>query len=580
MPIWDHAQGEKTTGRSLASRSAATNCLKKNHRVRTVGECERLATALADDAHEGTRNCTCRRCEACVAIDGCSNPHRCYSRAAQLMATLPPKWDPRGTHPEDQERLDDEEGEGEEIATPFDRRITTHGLLADTFRIFTDRDEPVYNGRLDRTSAENGTEITVATDGACLGNGNKDAAAGAAVFAGEDHPANTAIRLPDSMNRTNQTGEMVASLLATRGADPQTRLTQETDSKTVMQAVTTRRQRNEDTGFIEQKNAALTRVMLAALRSRQAPTLFRWVKGHDGHPRNEGADRLAGMAARKQERDEVDLTIPPPLRLSGAKLMAMTQRLAYRAIRQEKSAKLPPRRATREVLEVIINDLERVAGAVVKEETLWSSLGKPDVTRECRQFMWKVLHDAFMVGRHWLRPKMSEELQARAVCRVCNELESMDHILFKCRAVGREHIWSLLRSAWRLTGREERVPTWGSILGAACIPCEAGEDAMHDAPSNALWTTLATESAYLVWKLRCERVIQNEGKEFTTMEVSNRWHSTMNGRLTMDRSATAKALGDRALKSQRVQMVWKPIIEGADSLPLDWGGEERGFSGY
>ncbi|OJT10530.1 Transposon TX1 uncharacterized 149 kDa protein [Trametes pubescens] len=575
MPIWDHAQGDRTTGRSLASRSAATACLKKNHKVRTVGDCEKIAAVIRDSTHRDARDCTCRQCEACVVRDGCSNPHRCYTRASQLMATLPPKWDPRGAHPEDLERLDGEEGEGDGTATPFDRRVTTHGLIADTFRIFTDRGTPTYNGRLDGMSVENGTEVTVATDGACLGNGNKDAAAGAAVFVGEGHPSNIAIRLPDSMDSTNQTGEMVASLLATRGADPQTKLTQETDSKTVMQAVTTRRQRNEDTGFIEQKNAELTKVMLAALRARQAPTLFRWVKGHDGHPGNEGADRLAGMAARKPTCDDVDLTIPLPLRLSGAKLTAMTQRLAYRAIRCEKSARLPSRRATQDMLEVITRDLERATGVAVKEETLWTSLGKPDVTRECRQFMWKVIHDAFMVGRHWLRPKMADELQARATCKICNELESMDHILFKCRAVGRERIWDLLKSAWRRTGREERVPAWGLILGAACVPTREGGGAIRDAPSNALWTVLATESAYLVWKLRCERVIQNDGKEFTTPEISNRWYSAINGRLTLDRSATAKSLGDRALKSQRVQAVWRPILEGAGSLPFDWVGRSE-----
>ncbi|OJT01797.1 Transposon TX1 uncharacterized 149 kDa protein [Trametes pubescens] len=574
MPIWDHAQADKATGRSLASRSAATACLKKNHKVRTVGDCERLAAVLNDQQHRSRRNCVCSSCETSIAIEGCSNPHGCYTRAEKILATLPPKWDPRGAHPEDWE---DENAAGDgvedEDATAFDRRVTTHGRLADTFRIFTDCDTAVYNGRISWHSAHNGTSLTVATDGACFGNGNKNATAGAAVFGGEGHPANRAVRLPDSLDRTNQTGEMVASLIAAQTTNLRTILTQETDSKTVLHALTSLRKKHEDAGFIEQSNAALTKAVLAALRARQAPSLFKWVKGHNGHPRNEGADKLAGEAACKPDQDVVDLSIRPEYRLTGAKLSAMTQRLAYRAIRQAKEARVPPRRATQESIGRIAAELAELTGAEIKPETFWLSLMKKDVSRECRQFMWRAAHDAFMIGRHWLRPKMSDALQARATCKVCNELESMNHILFECRASGRTHIWRLMGAAWQRTSRERRDPSWGTVLGAACIP--VGADTVPDAPSDALWTILASESAYLIWKLRCERVIQNEGKEYTTAEVANRWYATLNGRLALDRRATGKALGDRAMKAQRVQAIWSPIVEGARFLPRDWVGRSE-----
>lgn len=64
--------------------------------------------------------------------------------------------------------------------------------------------------------------------------------------------------------------------------------------------------------------------------------MLRWVKGHSGDPGNEGADRLARIASEKMDPDIVDLTIPPGLRVRGAKLAAMTRSKAYRIIRKIK----------------------------------------------------------------------------------------------------------------------------------------------------------------------------------------------------------------------------------------------------
>lgn len=404
-----------------------------------------------------------------------------------------------------------------------------------------------------------GSEATLATDGACERNGDADAVAGAGVFYAEGHVGNVAIRLPRDLEQTNQTGEMAASLLAARTAGLQTALTQETDSMTILNALTKLRKHHEDTGYIGQKNSSLTRATLACLRGRKAHTTLVWVKGHSGHPRNEGADRLAGRGAKRAEPDELDITIPKELKISGAKLSAITQKLAYKAIRERKAAKLPARRATEAVVGRVVEDVERLTGRKIKPRTFWDSLTKTAVSRECRQFLWKTAHDAFMVGDKWRRPKMSDELQARAVCSKCNVTESMDHILFQCEAVGRSQVWELLREHWEGTGYEPRELCWGTIVGAPCMTARAdGGVRLLDAKSE-LWTILATESAYLVWKLRCERVIQNEGSEFTVAEVENRWRSVILGRAVLDHRSTAKSLGSRALNEEAVQSTWAPL---------------------
>ncbi|KAI0822588.1 hypothetical protein BC628DRAFT_1326834, partial [Trametes gibbosa] len=90
---------------------------------------------------------------------------------------------------------------------------------------------------------------------------------------------------------------------------------------------------------------------------------------------------------------------------------------------------------------------------------------------------------------------------------------------------------------------------------------------------ECLWTILATESLYLVWKLRCKRVIQNEGKEFSLEEIWNRWYAMMDQRLTVDRKACTAYLEKRTLKPDRVAATWLPILENNRDLPPNWVGD-------
>ena len=45
---------------------------------------------------------------------------------------------------------------------------------------------------------------------------------------------------------------------------------------------------------------------------------------------------------------------------------------------------------------------------------------------------------------------------------------------------------------------------------------------------------MISESAYLIWKIRCERVIQMEGEEILSNKINNRWIESMNARLDLD----------------------------------------------
>ncbi len=571
MPMWDHGHADRRKLGRLSVPSKLIDCLRINHDARTVGDFIAIANATDAAEHRPRADCKCRGCAHLRSEEGCKNPHRCSQRAQDLLSTLPSKWDPRTRQPEDYERRVAEELEKEALDSeliPFDRRITTHGNLGQAFRIFTE-DGQVSNDSVPMQIDENGTETNIATDGSCIRNGERNAQAGAGVFAGIGSELNRSVRLPTYIDQTNQTGEIAATLLAISDAEPRTRMRLETDSRTTLESMTRWQQKHEDTGYIFQKNAELTRATIARLRMRKSHTLFKWVKGHNGHEGNEAADKLAAEGAEKPTSSNINLHVLTPFKLSGAKLQAMTQKLAYRAIRAKIDAEVKPRPRTAANMDRILSSFEAVFGSQPHEAAIWLSLRSRHVTGPASQFLWMAIHDGYMLGTHWLRSNMSEELQRRATCNVCGECETMSHILYECDAAGQQTVWRLLKDVWILTGAEWHEPSWGTIFGAACAIFKTAEGSRKTA-NEQLWCILCTESAHLIWKLRCERVIQNDGAAFTEQEITNRFYAALDSRLCLDRRTAAQARSKRAMNPGMVERIWKPIIEGGDELPPKW----------
>ncbi|KAH9885427.1 hypothetical protein C8Q73DRAFT_769902 [Cubamyces lactineus] len=339
-----------------------------------------------------------------------------------------------------------------------------------------------------------------------------------------------------------------------------------------MESVTIRRRQYEDEGFIKQSNGELTKALIGALLKRPTLTAFTWVRGHNGHPGNEAADQLAGQAAAREVEDLLSLDVDDALRLTGAKLSAMTQELAYKAIRTIRAKKAEARTSTAQRVAQILSDIDDNFKVQLFEGALWRSLKKPVVSREARQWIWMVIHDGYMLGDRWLRPNMSDELKARAVCSTCGQTETMQHILFCCNACGRETIWALLRETWEATGLTGYDPDWGNIMGAACAVIRPnGPDSKRSTAAEDRWAILAIESAHLIWKLRCERVITNNGDEFAERQVTNRWYSALNRRLDLERKVVALSLGKKRAKLQtKLDAVWRPLIEDLPDQSTDW----------
>ncbi|THU83229.1 hypothetical protein K435DRAFT_689910, partial [Dendrothele bispora CBS 962.96] len=264
------------------------------------------------------------------------------------------------------------------------------------------------------------------------------------MYVEEGHHLNRSVKLPLYLCQSNQTGELVATKLAAELASPDVELKIETDSKYVIQMLTTKKNQMEDDGYIGVSNGALIRSTIASLRGRKGKTLFKWVKGQE---RNKKATEMARKALERNKASPIHLSVTPTLLVTGAKLSTMTQALAYKAIKQWKATVATRQRTNRNILN-IKDTTQQHFDYIPTEEKIWKSIRHKDIERKTRYFLWMAIHDAYMTGTHWLRPNFKPELQERAYCPHCDEVEDLNHILTKCNTPGQKTVWDMAEKLW------------------------------------------------------------------------------------------------------------------------------------
>ncbi|KAH9017009.1 hypothetical protein EDB85DRAFT_2279772 [Lactarius pseudohatsudake] len=84
---------------------------------------------------------------------------------------------------------------------------------------------------------------------------------------------------------------------------------------------------------------------------------------------------------------------------------------------------------------------------------------------------------------------------------------------------------------------------------------------------NRLLHILSSESAHLIWVLRCERSIQL--KTHSAQEIKNRWLRVINERLTNDKIIATKVKRN-ATTMQSVDSTWKAVLSREWDLPPNW----------
>ncbi|EIW59212.1 uncharacterized protein TRAVEDRAFT_82922, partial [Trametes versicolor FP-101664 SS1] len=341
------------------------------------------------------------------------------------------------------------------------------------------------------------------------------------------------------------------------------------DSKYVVDGLTRHLVAWERRGWIGVANSALLMETVALLRTRSAPTTFRWVKGHARLHGNEEADRLAGDGAN----------LPPPVRplflpapdryaVRGASLLYLTQRLAYRGIQMWNSK--PVRRATMSNVLAVQSAAESLTGECPNVAAIWTLLRRDPIAKKVRDFLWKVLHGGQRVGKYWSHIPGYED---RATCACCGALDTMEHILCKCSAVGQRVAWALTRGALKRKGIDLPDVTLGIALGGhALVLTDSERKPLCGA--TRLARLLISETAHLIWVLRCERVIGERPPLQRGAEedyVENRWMKAVAGRLAMDCALTRVRLATgSALKPAVVEATWTGLLLNEGALAPDW----------
>ncbi|KAJ6576536.1 hypothetical protein DFH09DRAFT_1246437 [Mycena vulgaris] len=201
--------------------------------------------------------------------------------------------------------------------------------------------------------------------------------------------------------------------------------------------------------------------------------------------------------------------------------------------------------------------------------TIWKSIRQRDITRQIRTFLWRSMHGSLRIGKYW---RNIPECEEREMCQTCNVTESLEHIMIYCTRPSQLKVWDLAEELWSKKGHAWGTPSLAGILGSGLATFDG--DNKRKSPADArLFTILMTESAHLIWKMRCEFVVGREGKDpASAREVHNRWVHAINERLEIDRNLTDKLKYGKqySIAPSLVLDTWKGVLEKEEDLPDDW----------
>jgi hypothetical protein len=84
---------------------------------------------------------------------------------------------------------------------------------------------------------------------------------------------------------------------------------------------------------------------------------------------------------------------------------------------------------------------------------------------------------------------------------------------------------------------------------------------------DRLLQILVSESAHLIWVLRCEHII-NE-RSHTPTEIKSRWLRAINSRLIDDKIIATK-IHHRKTSLKLVKSTWTKVLQKDGHIPWDW----------
>ncbi|KAJ7314480.1 hypothetical protein DFH08DRAFT_716566 [Mycena albidolilacea] len=375
--------------------------------------------------------------------------------------------------------------------------------------------------------------------------------------------------IPILSEQSQYLAELFAALEAIRSANKDSTLTIISTQSYVSEAMNKKLLNWEHEGWVGVPHRDVLRCLAAEVKARNAPTFFKVAA--PGSPNR--AAVLAKRATRAPKDEKWDLSLPQDTALPGLSLQGNCQKIFYRSIREGKTRKLVPRASTVKGLGKVKKSMEDTFKRHVSDADIWKAAFNKDFLPCVAQFLWKRIHNALRVGKYWSH---IPECGDRAKCKDCDIEEGLEHILIKCKSPGRETIWQAAKSLWL-----EREPCWsevslGTVLGCGLAIFRDDRGKLKHG-TQRLYRILISESAYLIWLLRNERVISRDGTPATEEEIKNRWKSTINQRLQVDKTLANRPTRGKhpVLAPKLVLDTWSNILDDERSLPADWLREPR-----
>ncbi|KAJ3771155.1 hypothetical protein FB446DRAFT_645782 [Lentinula raphanica] len=396
------------------------------------------------------------------------------------------------------------------------------------------------------------------------------AKAGGAIWYSENNDCNRPIIL-GSAERKTATTAVVASISAAVSECPPNRVLKcIVLNDQVYENITKKLITWDDKGFTGVKDAPLYRALLSKLRARSASTIISKSNNHDNLCRKKAVALAKDASEMRGPANIGDIAAISDTLLQGVKLSEMTQALAYKTIKEMTLPKSRP--ATEKTIHKIQHDISKITGNAPSSEILWKTIRNPIISRRTRNFLYIAYHGALRIGHYW---KHIPECEDRALCKTCNTEENLEHILLECKRPWRIMIWDIVKDLWLKSepNTDWQDLTFGTILGCCSIPAPAGQSYIRDPIRDRRYYILILEAMHLIWKLRCEVVIEREGRDLTKEEAYARVTQALNGRLERDQRLMSKKWKVNMIPKAVVLETWSKIIAKNQDLPTDWTGE-------
>ncbi|KAJ7835765.1 hypothetical protein B0H13DRAFT_2240059 [Mycena leptocephala] len=314
----------------------------------------------------------------------------------------------------------------------------------------------------------------------------------------------------------------------------------------------------EHEGWVNVRHKDVLKCLAAELKARRGSTFFKVVEpgtAAQGYCRE--ATLLAKQSARGTTVNRIDISVPNGMALPGMSLIGNRQRVFYRGIREEKTKKVSTRTSTQKNLDLVRKSVVESFKKHVSDSEIWMAARGKDILPRTAQFLWKSMHNSHKVGHYWTHIPECEE---RAVCQLCGTEEDLEHILLK-----------EVKSIWAKKSDKWPILSLGIILGSGLAEFRTG-DGKRDEGAERLFRILMSEAAYLIWRIRNERVIDRDGKPATEQEIINRWYYQINYRLKVDVTLAIRPPEGKkpALAPKRVLETWSGTLDNEGAMPANW----------